>query len=63
MLCIRMIEKYMSDGYKVLDVGSGSGILSIAAAKLGASDVLGIDIDEDAVRVSNENYELNKGQR
>lgn len=59
-LCIRMIEKYMSDGYKVLDVGSGSGILSIAAAKLGASDVLGIDIDEDAVRVSNENYELNK---
>ena len=60
MLCIRMIEKYMSDGYKVLDVGSGSGILSIAAAKLGASDVLGIDIDEDAVRVSNENYELNK---
>ncbi len=60
MLCIRMIEKYMSDGYNVLDVGSGSGILSIAAAKLGASDVLGIDIDEDAVRVSNENYELNK---
>lgn len=60
MLCIKMIEKYMSDGYKVLDVGSGSGILSIAAAKLGASDVLGIDIDEDAVRVSNENYELNK---
>lgn len=60
MLCIRMIEKYMHGGYKVLDVGSGSGILSIAAAKLGASDVLGIDIDEDAVRVSNENYELNK---
>lgn len=59
MLCIRMIEKYMHSGYKVLDVGSGSGILSIAAAKLGASDVLGIDIDEDAVRVSNENYELN----
>ena len=59
MLCIRMIEKYMHGGYKVLDVGSGSGILSIAAAKLGASDVLGIDIDEDAVRVSNENYELN----
>jgi len=59
MLCIRMIEKYMQSGYKVLDVGSGSGILSIAAAKLGASDVLGIDIDEDAVRVSNENYELN----
>ena len=58
-LCIRMIEKYMHGGYKVLDVGSGSGILSIAAAKLGASDVLGIDIDEDAVRVSNENYELN----
>lgn len=60
MLCIRMIEKYMHGGYKVLDVGSGSGILSIAAVKLGASDVLGIDIDEDAVRVSNENYELNK---
>jgi len=46
MLCIRMIEKYMHSGYKVLDVGSGSGILSIAAAKLGGA-------------VSNENYELN----
>ena len=46
-------------GLKVLDVGCGSGILSIAAARLGAGDVLGVEIDEDAVLVARENVDLN----
>ena len=46
-------------GLKVLDVGCGSGILSIAAALLGCEDVLGIEIDEDAVQVAKGNVELN----
>lgn len=60
-MCIRMLEKYMKKGgaETVLDVGCGSGILSIAAAKLGARDVLGIDIDETAVEVAEENIALN----
>ena len=53
------MEEYIEPGMKVLDAGCGSGILSIAAAKLGASDVLGVDIDREAVRVSEENFRLN----
>ena len=61
-LCLKLIEKYLGEkpqDKKVLDVGCGSGILSIAAALLGCSEVLGIDIDEDAVQVADENVELN----
>ncbi len=58
-LCIRLMEDYLVPGMNVLDVGSGSGILSIAAAKLGASDVLAVDIDPVAVEISGENIELN----
>lgn len=58
-MCIRALEKYIRPGMSMLDAGCGSGILSIAAAKLGAADVLGVDIDEEAVRVSEENFELN----
>ena len=46
-------------GLSFLDMGCGSGILSIAAAKLGYSDVCGFDIDEDAVQASKENAEMN----
>ena len=49
----------MKDGDRVLDVGCGSGILSIAAALLGAGDALGIEIDPIAVDVANENIKLN----
>lgn len=59
-LCIEMIKKYMKKGDKVLDAGCGSGILSIAAAKLGADRVFGIDIDNVAVEVAKENVERNK---
>ena len=44
---------------KLLDVGTGSGILAIAAARLGAKDILAIDIDEEAVRAAKENIEEN----
>ena len=58
-LCMKAMEKYMKKGASVLDVGCGSGILSIAADLLGAGDVLGIEIDPVAVEVSRENLELN----
>ena len=58
-LCIRLMEDYLAPGEKVLDVGCGSGILSIAGALLGASEVLGVEIDPDAVAVARENIALN----
>lgn len=57
-MCVEMIEKHYHGG-KVLDVGTGSGILAIAAARLGADSVLGVDIDPMAVRVAKENVEKN----
>lgn len=57
-LCIELIEQFYAGG-ALLDIGTGSGILAIAAALLGASQVTAIDIDPDAVRVARENVELN----
>lgn len=58
-LCIKLLEKYTQKEDAVLDVGCGSGILSIAAALLGIKNILGVDIDPVAVDVSRENVELN----
>lgn len=61
-LCMKLMEEYLSGDAaekSVLDVGCGSGILSIGAALLGSCDVLGIEIDEDAVGVAKENIALN----
>ena len=58
-MCIKQIERAMTLGARVLDVGCGSGVLSIAAARLGASEVLGIDIDSAAVEVAEENGRKN----
>ena len=62
-LCIRLMEEYLKPGEKVLDVGCGSGILSIAGALLGASEVLGVEIDPDAVAIARENIALNHVQQ
>jgi ribosomal protein L11 methyltransferase len=53
-LCLQAIERYVKPGARVLDVGSGSGILSDAAKLVGAGTVVGCDIDADAVRVARE---------
>jgi ribosomal protein L11 methyltransferase len=74
-LCLEMIEKYVDDGrstmddgpssmvsglqFPVIDVGCGSGILSIGALKLGADFALGVDIDEASVKASRENADAN----
>ena len=58
-MCVKALEKYMSEDSKVLDVGTGTGILAMAAVLLGAENALGIDIDEEAVRVATENIRKN----
>jgi ribosomal protein L11 methyltransferase len=74
-LCLELIEKYVDDGLRTMDhrsssvvdrpwfaidVGCGSGILSIAALKLGAQTVLGVDIDMESVKNSRENADINE---
>jgi len=58
-LCMAMVEKYTLPGKPVIDVGCGSGILSIAALKLGASKAVGVDIDNASVKATDENAEAN----
>ncbi len=62
-LCMKLLEKYMAQldakSIKVLDAGCGSGILAIAAALLGSENVIGVEIDPDAVNVAKTNVELN----
>jgi ribosomal protein L11 methyltransferase len=60
-LCIRALEERLKrKGSLVLDVGTGSGILSIAAARLGAAEVLGLDIDDVAVEIARETVAQNR---
>ena len=58
-LCIRQLRKYIKGGERVLDVGTGSGILGIAALKLGAGSVFGTDLDENAIVAVGENLASN----
>lgn len=58
-LCAALLEQYIHEGDSMLDVGCGSGILAICAARLGAADCFACDIDEVAVRVAEENASLN----
>ncbi len=58
-LCLEKLEKYISKDDEVLDVGCGSGILSIASLLLGAKKAVGVDIDEMAVKIAAYNAEIN----
>jgi ribosomal protein L11 methyltransferase len=58
-LCLELLERYTTQGAALIDVGCGSGILSIAALKLDAGLALGVDIDDVAVRASRENADAN----
>jgi len=59
-LCINFIRKYLQKGWKVLDLGTGTGILAICAEKLGASEIYAIDIDELALKEAKNNLKINK---
>ena len=54
-LCLEWLDQYLQPGDRVIDYGCGSGVLAIAALKLGASYVIGIDIDPQAIKASQEN--------
>ena len=58
-LCLRWLDENLRGGQSLLDYGCGSGILAIAAIKLGATDVVGVDIDPQAITASNDNAALN----
>ncbi len=59
VLCLKMLEKHLKQGDHVIDVGTGSGILAAASAKLGADKVLALDLDPVAVSSAEENARLN----
>jgi len=58
-LCLELIEKYLQPGQSMFDIGCGSGILSIAAVRLGAERVIAVDIDSASVASTHENCALN----
>ncbi|MEG1179761.1 MAG: 50S ribosomal protein L11 methyltransferase [Oscillospiraceae bacterium] len=58
-LCLETLEDYVSDNTSILDIGCGSGILSIASLLFGAKNSVGVDIDKYAVRTAIENGEAN----
>lgn len=58
-LCLETLENYITDGCEVLDVGCGSGILSVASLLLGAKSAIGVDIDKLAVKTAKDNGALN----
>ena len=58
-LCMKQLHKYVKEDTRILDIGCGSGILSIIALKLGADSAVGIDVDEHAITATYENLEVN----
>ena len=59
-LCLRQLKKYVDQDTEILDVGTGSGILSIAALKMGAKHAVGTDLDPCAISAVRENLESNE---
>ena len=58
-MCVELVEKFVKPGDRVIDIGTGTGILAIAAAHMGAKPVLATDLDAVAVRVAAENMKIN----
>ena len=58
-LCLELVEKNLHDGDRILDLGCGSGILSIGALLLGAESATAVDVDENSVKIAKENAEKN----
>jgi ribosomal protein L11 methyltransferase len=58
-MCVALLEQYLPAGARVFDLGCGTGILSLAAARLGAASVLGADIEPEAIRAAKANARLN----
>ena len=58
-MCLELIEETLCAGQQILEVGTGSGILAIACAKLGAASVIASDVDEQAVRAAQRNVRIN----
>ena len=61
-MCLEALERVVTPGSRVLDVGTGSGILAIAAAKLGAGTVIALDVDPICVDVARRNAEINQAK-
>lgn len=59
-MCVKALEKYVKEDSTVFDIGTGSGILAIAAAKLKANKVIGVDLDPVAVKSAKENISFNE---
>jgi ribosomal protein L11 methyltransferase len=59
-LCVLLLERHLQPGLRVLDLGTGSGILSIVAVRLGAGAVVGLDVDEAAVAAARANTHRNE---
>jgi len=59
VMCIKLLEKIIRGGETVFDIGTGSGILAIVSAKLGAGEVKAVDVDEVAVKAAKANASLN----
>lgn len=59
VMCLQALEKYVKKDDVIIDVGTGSGVLSIGAAMLGAKNIIALDLDEVAVKAATENVKLN----
>lgn len=59
-LCLEMLQKKITSSTKMLDIGTGSGILALASVLLGAESAVGVDIDAQSVKTAKENAEINK---